>query len=161
MVWVISLKRNGGFVAGIAATWHAGVAPGYCCVTAETWRCSIVWMWQISMLTVSTKQSIWRSLELIFTPHKLQNQAWGVSLGALIQAKKSSLYRESNISVPQPPIAPLSAHTHAHSDYGLAPLCYIPYKPFLSAVFKPNCGEAWPGGSFPFSKGISFPICLS
>lgn len=57
MVWVISLKRKGGFVTNISATWHTGVAPGDCCMTAETWHCSVAWMWRKLMLTVSTKQS--------------------------------------------------------------------------------------------------------
>ena len=125
LVRVISLKRKGGFVTSISATWHIGVAPGDCCMTAETWHCSIVWMWQKLMLTVSTKQSIWRSLELVLAPHKLQNQAWGVSLGAPENG-------ESDISLPQPLVTPLSTHTRGCCDTGLAPLCHIPYKSFLS-----------------------------
>lgn len=160
LVWVISFKRNGGFAAGIAAAWHIGVATGTGMWQLRPGTCSVVWMWQILMLTVSTKQSIWRSLELIFTPRKLQNQAWGVSLGDQIQTEKSSLYRESNICLPQPLITPLSAHTDAPSDTELVPLCYIPYKPFIWAVFKPNWGEAWPWRQLSILQGHFFPSLL-
>lgn len=81
----------------------------------------------------SVNQAERRSLELILTPHKLENQAWGVSLGAPIQEEKSSLENgESGISLPQPLMTPLSAHTRAHRDTGLAPPCHIPHKPVLS-----------------------------